>query len=145
MALKTTKPCKWKKIRTESKQNCRQRCLARQCSLNPHVAASTIQVIAQGGAHHTTSPCWFSVQEYTTNLHRVGYIVAVHHPVASNAEPPMGLLALSWEERTYHLSPANDTGFIHSSPEYSIVVLNEVLAITRLPGQAGGDGEHTDG
>ncbi len=57
----------------------------------------------------------------------------------------MGWLALDWEERTYHLSPVDDTGFIHAGPEYSIVVLNDVLVITHLPEQAGGDGEHTDG
>jgi hypothetical protein len=60
----------------------------------------------------------------------MGYIIVVHHPVASNAEPPMGWLALDGEERTYHLSPANDTGFIHGCPEYSIVVLTSVLVIT---------------
>ncbi len=57
----------------------------------------------------------------------------------------MGWLALDWEERTYHLYLANDSGFIHGGPEYSIVVLNGVLVITQLPEQTGGSGEHTDG
>jgi hypothetical protein len=90
------------------------------------------------------SLCCFSVRAYVANLYHVGYIVGVQHPVESNAEPPVGWLTLDWEERTYHLSPADNIGFIYGGPEYHIVVLNGVIVIARLSEQAREDGEHTD-
>ncbi len=55
-------------IRAKSKQNYHQRCLAWRRSLVAHAAAPTIHIIAQGGAHHTTSLRRFSVQAYAANL-----------------------------------------------------------------------------
>ncbi len=93
-ALKPPKPSLWKKFRAQSRKNHHQCCRTQQRSLVPHAAAPTIHAIVQGGSHHTTPLRHFSVWAYMANLCCMGYIVAVHHPVASNAEPPW--VGLSW-------------------------------------------------
>jgi hypothetical protein len=81
-----------------------------------------------------------------TNLCRVGYIVAVHHPVALNAEPPRGLACpIAGRENPsplphqQHWVHSRWPGVLHPGAQ------QHHLVMTHLPGQAGGDGEHTDG
>ncbi len=75
------------------------------------------------------------MRDYTNKLRQVRYIVAVHHPVMSSAAPPPEWFTATWKGKTYHKQSDTDKGFLNGSPEYSIVVLNDVLDVTRLPEQ----------
>jgi hypothetical protein len=74
-----------------------------------------------------------SVRSYANNLRSAGYIVTVYHQFPPGAEPSANETIITWEDATYRIPLNDDIGFVHGGEQYSVIVLNNFLVITRIP------------
>jgi len=97
------------------------------------------------GAHHPVPSRRVCVRNYTSRLHRCGYVVQAYHPAPIGAADPIEGCILCYRNVRYFFLPDDDADYLVETllnqnraswfkpPHYTIIIIGDVFVISKRP------------